>query len=136
MCCGSGKRLVDWLHEQQKNLNDFNHILTIIGNDLDNLPEEKLNRCDLYDFLKEKGLESYDNTIRLIGKKCNGETFVIPFLTEDQENKVIQTFNELLKKSKITMCAHNSFILAKEEREEIKSSCLLIFISCVPSSKS
>jgi len=113
MCCSCGKRLIDWLHELQKDLNDFNHVITIIGNDLGKLSEKKLNYRDLYDFLKGKGLESYDNTIHLIKKEYRGETFVVPFLTEDQENKVIQTFDELVKKSKITMCAHNSFILAK-----------------------
>lgn len=64
MCCGSGKRLINWLHKNQ--------ILTI----------------------KRK-------------------EYIVPVLTEDQENKITQVFDELVRKSNITMCAHNAFILAK-----------------------
>lgn len=110
MCCGSGKSLIKWLHYEQKKMDDLNYVLSVITeSELSIFSAEKVDYRILYDLLKEKGLEQYKHTIKLLRRKY----YIVPILTQDQEDKVIQIFDELAKKSSINMCAHYSFILSK-----------------------
>jgi hypothetical protein len=115
MCISGGKRLIWWLHQKQKVICDSNRILKTVGNELDTWPIERFNSKYIFKFLIEKKLASDSSTVQYIIMKYKNKLTecYIPILDEEQENKMVQMFDEILKRSKVNLCVHYMFILVK-----------------------